>query len=78
MNPDQTINLNANAAQCIHSADHFGTTIYYNICAHTETAVPWGGADWAWWLLGYGTVSCLVIATLAWIVIGAFMFWSEI
>ena len=64
MNPDQTINLNQNAAQCIYSANHFGSTVYYNICAHTETVVPWGGADWAWWILGYGFLGGLALFLL--------------
>jgi hypothetical protein len=64
MDPNQTINLNQNAAQCIHSADHFGNTIYYNICTHTEMNVPWGGADWALWILGYGALVGLVLALI--------------
>jgi hypothetical protein len=61
MNPDQIINFNQNAAQCIHNASYFGKDVYYNICAHTQTEVPWGGADWAWWILGYCSVIAIVV-----------------
>jgi hypothetical protein len=46
MNPDQTINLNQNAADCIKAASKFGETIYTNICNGNVSHVAWGGVDW--------------------------------
>lgn len=46
MNPDQTINLNQNAAQCIQTASSFGHTAYTNICNGQVHIVEWGGIDW--------------------------------
>jgi len=46
MNQDQVINLNQNAANCIHSATSFGETVYTNICNGNVSHITWGGADW--------------------------------
>lgn len=45
MNPDQTITLNHNAAECIKSVSNFGFTTYHNICNGTSVNVPWGMVD---------------------------------
>lgn len=41
------MDVNFNAAECIKSATHFGSTTYYNICDNTERVITWGGVDWA-------------------------------
>jgi len=43
---DQTITLNQNAAECIHSISNIGNTVYQNICSGASATVPWGVADW--------------------------------
>ena len=73
MNPDQTINLNQNAAQCLHSASYFGKEVIYNICNNTNTEIPWGGGDWALlvFLLALGTgIIILLFATVFWMIFG--------
>jgi hypothetical protein len=57
MNPDQTLNLNHNSAQCIKEAYKFGSTVYTNICSGKVSVVDWGGADWTFtiFLLIFGT-----------------------
>lgn len=66
MNPDQTINLNQNAVDCIKSASHFGETIYTNICNGGVSHVVWGGADWAGclFLMALGTVLVLILLSI--------------
>jgi hypothetical protein len=61
MNPDQTINLNQNAADCIKSATHFGHTTYTNICNGVVSQVSWGGVDW---------MLCIGLTALALLILG--------
>ena len=73
MNPDQTVNFNNNASQCIHSAGYFGKSIIYNICSGVNTEIPWGGTDWAlsifFCAMGLGLV-LLLLAFVYWVVFG--------
>ena len=72
MTEEATINLNHSDMQisCMHTVSNFGNDIYYNICNHTQTVVPWGSADWVGnifclsfvGLLGFGMVAFLLFA----------------
>lgn len=68
MNPDQTINFNHNAAECIKSTSKIGETIYMNICNGSISSVPWGGADWIIFIFLCGMALC-VLALLVGIVL---------
>ena len=56
---DETINLNHNAAECIHSATKFGEDVYYNICNGSVNHIPWGGVNWL--LCALGVAFCLAV-----------------
>lgn len=60
MDPNQTINLNHNAAECIKSAARLTETFYQNICTGASYTVPYGGVDY---ILG----SLLILALVAFI-----------
>lgn len=62
---DQTIN--ANFAQCIKYADHFGYTEYTNICNGAQHIVRWGGMDWVVWGLIVGFIGVMIIGMLAFV-----------
>jgi hypothetical protein len=61
---DQTIDLNHNSAQCIQTASHFGSTVYYNICDGTQHVVAWGGVDWVGTALLFGVGIAIIILIL--------------
>lgn len=64
--------INQNYAECIKTADHFGSTTYYNICTNTHVDVPWGAFGW----FEVGLLSCFLLAVLVFVMclIGKMLF----
>lgn len=56
---DQT--LNANVANCLQTANHFGFTRVHNVCSGTITDVPWGTADIALGIVGGAFILSMVL-----------------
>lgn len=55
--------VNANIAECVKSASHFGYTQYVNVCSGAITDVPWGGVDWLV-LCGVSTMLVLFVVLI--------------
>jgi len=53
MDTEHSVTLKQNTAACIHSAAHWGETVYHNICSGTTYTMPWGSVDY--WLIGGAT-----------------------
>lgn len=64
MNGHQELDL-SQVSECIKSSNHFGQTVYYNICNGTQHIVPWGGCDWAW--IWVPIVAIFVIGVPIWL-----------
>ena len=65
---NEALDLNLNAAQCIHSATHWGSTTYLNICKGTTVSMPWGEVDYALAAVGVSVLVAvgLVLLSMAW------------
>ena len=68
---NEALDLNLNAAQCIQSATHWGSTTYLNICKGTTVSMPWGEVDYALTVVGLGAVAAIVIMflSMAWVMV---------
>lgn len=73
MDNPQSIDMNLNAAQCLHSSDSFGHETIYNICKGTTYVIPWGSSDWALEIIRW----IFLIAITSFLILGARWLWRN-